>query len=245
MKVYGIIGYPLTHSFSKKYFTEKFEQEEIAGCVYESFPLNAVIEFNDLLNNTTGLQGLNVTIPYKKQIIPLLDDIKNIPVGIKACNCIHINKGKTFGYNTDITGFERSLVPLLKNHHAQALILGNGGAAEAVKYVLQKLNISFGIVGRRIENDCTLTYADLNEEIIEGNPLIINTTPLGTFPNVNEWPDIPYEFLTSGHLLYDLIYNPFKTVFLQKGEEQGATIKNGYEMLEIQAEESWKIWNAG
>ena len=243
MKVYGIIGYPLTHSFSKKYFTEKFEQEEITGCVYETFLLNAINEFNDLLSNTAGLQGLNVTIPYKKQVIPFLDDIKNIPVGIKACNCIRINKGKTFGYNTDITGFERSLVPLLKKHHTQALILGNGGAAEAVKYVLQKLNISFGIVGRRIEDDCTLTYADLNEEIIEGNPLIINTTPLGTFPDVNEWPDIPYQHLTSGHLLYDLIYNPVKTIFLQKAEEQGAAIKNGYEMLEIQAEESWKIWN--
>ena len=245
MKVYGIIGYPLTHSFSKKYFTEKFEQEEITGCVYETFPLNAINEFNELLNKTPELQGLNVTIPYKKQVISLLDDIKNIPVGIKACNCIRINKGKTFGYNTDITGFERSLVPLLKKQHTQALILGNGGAAEAVKYVLQKLNISFGIVGRRIEDDCTLTYADLNEEIIEGSPLIINTTPLGTFPDVNEWPDIPYQYLTSGHLLYDLIYNPVKTIFLQKAEEQGATIKNGYEMLEIQAEESWKIWNAG
>lgn len=244
MKVYGIIGYPLTHSFSKKYFTEKFLREGIKDCLYEVYPIMSIYKMKDMIKQNSGLRGLNITIPYKQLVLRHLYSTQNIPFGVRACNCVKITDGKALGYNTDIVGFEKSLLPLLKDHHTKALILGNGGATEAVKFVLQKLHISYDIVSRKIHDGSTLTYDDLNKDIIVESTLIINTTPLGTFPDVNELPDIPYQHLTSAHLLYDLIYNPVKTIFLQKAEEQGAAIKNGYEMLEIQAEESWKIWNA-
>ena len=243
MKCYGIIGYPLSHSFSKKYFTEKFLQDGIAGCVYEAYPIKAIDELTGLLKQNPGLLGLNITIPYKQSIFQFIDDTQNIPAGLKACNCIKIIAGKIIGYNTDITGFERSLLPLLNKHHTHALILGNGGAAEAIKFVLQKLKINYQIVSRQIQEGSHLTYTHLDEKIIKQNTLIINTTPLGSFPAVNEYPDIPYRFLTDRHLLFDLVYNPAKTLFLQKGEEQGTAISNGYQMLVIQAAESWKIWN--
>ncbi len=243
MKYYGIIGFPLTHSFSKKYFTEKFQQQNIMDCSYECYPIHSINELHELVKQNPNLLGLNITIPYKQVVLPLLSDASNIPAGLNACNCIKIEGEKLTGHNTDITGFERSVLPLLKKHHTHALILGNGGAAEAVKYVLQKLNISCKVVSRRIHDGSAFTYADLNAAIIEENLLIINTTPLGTFPKTGECPDIPYQYLNAQHLLFDLVYNPAKTLFLQKGEEQGAAIQNGYEMLVIQAEESWKIWN--
>ena len=243
MKYYGIIGYPLTHSFSQQYFNQKFKQLVIPDCRYESFPIRSVDEIQNLVKQNPDLAGLNVTIPYKKQVLDYLTDRSQIPAGLEACNCIKINKSHLTGYNTDITGFEKSLLPLLKKQHNRALILGNGGAAAAVKFVLQKLNISYIIVSSNIHDDSTLTYADLNKKIISENALIINTTPLGTFPNVEACPQIPYQFLGPEHLLYDLVYNPDKTLFQQKGESQGALIKNGKEMLIIQAEESWKIWN--
>jgi shikimate dehydrogenase len=243
MKGYGIIGYPLTHSFSQKYFTEKFQQEGIEDCIYAVYPIRSIYEIKDIIKQNPDLRGLNITIPYKQSVLRYLYSSKNIPPGLSACNCIKITDGEAWGYNTDVTGFEQSLLPHLENHHTKALILGNGGAAEAVKFVLQKLNINYKIVSRKIHDDAVLTYPDLNEAIIKENLLIINTTPLGTFPDIVEYPDIPYQYLTPQHHLFDLIYNPGKTLFLQKGAGQGATIQNGYEMLLIQAEESWKIWN--
>jgi len=243
MKVYGIIGYPLGHSFSKKYFTEKFAREGINDACYQVFPLKTISELKELIALNPELCGLNVTIPHKQSVIVYLDDKTNLPGLMSACNCIKIRNGKLVGYNTDIIGFEKSLLPQLKNHHTHALILGNGGAAEAVKFVLNKLNIAFKIVSRKLHDGVDLTYADLNEEIINNHLLIINTTPLGTSPNVDECANIPYQYLTSSHFLYDVIYNPAKTLFLQKGEEHGAATKNGYDMLVIQAEEGWRIWD--
>ena len=243
MRVFGIIGYPLDHSFSQKYFTEKFQREEISDCTYEAFPIKNIKELEQLFKQQPHLEGLNITIPYKQAVLSFLDDSTNIPFGLNACNCIRVIDEKLVGYNTDVIGFERSLSSQLNDHHKRALILGNGGAAEAVKFVLQRLNINYKIVSRAIHKDAELTYADLDETTIKENLLIINTTPLGTFPAVDGYPEIPYEYLTSQHLLYDLVYNPEKTLFLKKGEERGATIKNGYEMLVIQAEESWDIWN--
>ena len=245
MKEYGIIGYPLAHSFSEKYFSEKFKKEGIPSSSYTPYPLQSINEFPALLEQHPGLMGLSVTIPYKQQVLQYLNDISNIPGGLNACNSIRIRDGELKGYNTDIVGFEKALLPHLKEQHSQALILGNGGAATAVKYVLQKLRISFTQVSRNPAEGVRLTYAGLDEKTIKENGLIINTTPLGTFPAVNECADIPYQYLTPRHLLFDLVYNPAKTLFLQKGEDRGAAIVNGYMMLVLQAEESWKIWNAG
>lgn len=242
MKTYGLIGYPLTHSFSQKYFTEKFQREGITDCHYEVYPMQSVDEITGLIKKNPDLRGLNVTIPYKQLILRYLNSTR-IPEGLRACNCIKIKEGKLIGHNTDVAGFERSFLPHLKSHHKTALILGNGGATEAVKFVLQKSDISYKIVSRKIHDGADLTYQDLNEQIINEHKIIINTTPLGTFPNIDDCPDIPYQFLTTGHFLYDLVYNPEKTLFLQRGEACGASIKNGYEMLTLQAEESWRIWN--
>lgn len=243
MKTYGIIGSPLTHSFSQQYFTEKFQREGITDARYEVYPISAVDQVHGLIRENPGLRGLNVTIPYKQSVLRHLDDVSNLPAGLQACNCIRIENGKTFGYNTDVTGFELSVLPLLKKQHTAALVLGNGGAAEAVRSVLQKLKIPCTTVSRNVQADGSLTYSRVDQSVIESNKLIINTTPLGTFPGTGECPDIPYRYLTPEHILFDLVYNPAKTLFLQKGEAQGAVIKNGYEMLVLQAEESWKIWN--
>ncbi len=244
MKTYGIIGSPLTHSFSQQYFTEKFQREGITDARYKVYPISAVDQVHGLIRENPGLRGLNVTIPYKQSVLRHLDDVSNLPEGLQACNCIRIENGKTFGYNTDVTGFELSVLPLLKKQHTAALVLGNGGAAEAVRSVLQKLKIQCTTVSRNVPGDGSLTYSRVDQSVIESNKLIINTTPLGTFPRTGECPDIPYRYLTPEHLLYDLVYNPAKTLFLQKGEAEGAVIKNGFEMLVLQAEESWKIWNA-
>ncbi len=243
MRLFGLIGYPLSHSFSKKYFTEKFEREAINDCRYELFPLISIDALSSLLQKQPALEGLNVTIPYKKAVLPFLDSVKNIPPGLEACNCIRIKDGKLSGFNTDVIAFEKSLSSLLKPHHKKALVLGNGGAAAAIGYVLKKLGIDFHLVSRAIHDGSTLTYKDLNEEIISECHLVINCTPLGMHPKPDEFPHIPYRYITDKHLLYDLLYNPPVTLFLQKGQERGAVIKNGLEMLELQAEESWKIWN--
>ncbi|MCX6314763.1 MAG: shikimate dehydrogenase [Sphingobacteriales bacterium] len=242
-KVYGIIGYPLTHSFSQKYFSEKFLQEGLSDCRYEVFPLTDINAFPALIISQPELLGLSVTIPHKQTVIALLDHTDGIPSGLHACNCIKLMDGKTYGFNTDIIGFEGSLVPLLHSGHRNALVLGNGGAAEAVRFVLDKLGITHTTVSRSATAETGLTYAALDKALIEKNTLIINTTPLGTFPNVEACAAIPYEFLGKQHLLYDLVYNPAQTLFLEKGAAQGAQTKNGYEMLLIQAEESWRIWN--
>lgn len=243
MRLFGLIGYPLSHSFSKKYFEDKFKREGLADCRYELFPLKSIGSLKEILKENPDLEGLNVTIPYKQQVLSFLDSFSNIPEEIKACNCIKINEGKLFGYNTDVIGFEKSLQPLLKPWHKKALILGNGGATGAVTFILKKLDITYDIVSRSLHANSTLCYKDLGDRVMRENLLIINTTPLGMYPQTDQYPDIPYEFITSNHLLYDLIYNPAKTLFLQQGEEKGATIKNGEEMLILQAEESWRIWN--
>jgi shikimate dehydrogenase len=240
---FGLIGYPLSHSFSKKYFTEKFQKEGLKDHVYDLFPIATIDELPGVLSTHPDLIGLNVTIPYKQQVLKYLD-ASNLPKGVEACNCIKIENGKLTGNNTDVMGFEASFTELLKPHHNKALVLGNGGATAAVVYVLRKLNIDYKIVSRKIHDGSALTYNDISVAVIKQHTVIINTTPLGTFPNVDECAPIPYEAITSEHFLFDLVYNPEKTLFLKKGEERGATIKNGYDMLEIQAEESWKIWNA-
>ena len=243
MRLFGLIGYPLSHSFSKKYFTEKFEQEEITECRYDLFPIKTIDELPLLVRNNPELEGLNVTIPYKKQVLSFLD-ASNIPDGLDACNCINITDGNLVGYNTDVTGFERSLKPLLKSYHKKALVLGNGGATAAVIFVLEKLGISFEIVSRKLHDGSTFTYRDIDKKIIAENTLIVNTTPLGMYPDTEACAEIPYQFISDKHLLFDLVYNPDKSLFLQKGEERGARIKNGEEMLILQAEESWRIWNS-
>lgn len=243
MNRYGLIGYPLGHSFSKKYFTEKFEKEGISDCVFDLFPIPSIEEFPALLKSYPDLKGLSVTIPYKQSVMRYLDK-SEIPAGIHACNSIKIANGELTGYNTDAIGFEKSFTELLQPHHTRALILGNGGATEAVTYVLQQKRIAYKIVSRKIHGTSTLTYEDLSEEIIREHTVIINATPLGTYPAIDGCPNIPYQYLTSQHYLFDLVYNPSKTVFLEKGEKRGAAIKNGYDMLAIQAEASWKLWNS-
>jgi shikimate dehydrogenase len=244
MRLFGLIGYPLFHSFSKKYFIKKFEQEGLTDCRYELFPLSTINEIPGILIKYPELEGLNVTVPYKRQVLPFLHSSKNISEGIGACNCIHIKDEKLIGYNTDVIGFEKSFTPLLKPHHKKALVLGNGGSAAAVVFVLKKIAIDFIVVSRDLHDNSSLTYKNIDEQMMKDCNIIINTTPLGMLPNENSCPPIPYQFISEDHLLYDLVYNPAKTLFLQKGEERGAIIKNGEEMLNLQAEESWKIWNA-
>ncbi|MDP4148786.1 MAG: shikimate dehydrogenase [Bacteroidota bacterium] len=257
MKKYGLIGYPLGHSFSQQYFTEKFKRERIEGCAYSAFPIPDISGLGTLLDDDS-LCGLNVTIPYKEQVIAWLDEQDEVVRQIGACNCIKIDRAadlpghrRVRGYNTDVTGFEQSLVGRLRPHHDHALILGTGGAAKAVEYVLLRLGIAYRHVSRSAPPDSSeagdgrpLSYRQLDEALLGRYTLIINTTPVGMHPNIDECPPLPYEAITSRHYLFDLVYNPAKTLFLQKGEARGATTENGYDMLVIQAEESWKIWNA-
>lgn len=244
LRVFGLIGYPLSHSFSLKYFTDKFHQERILNCRYALFPIQSIDNFRPLIHSLPSLAGLNVTIPYKQQVIRYLHSTIGIPHELHACNCIKIENKKLIGYNTDWIGFEKSLLPLLQPHHKKALVLGTGGASEAVIYVLKKLGIEYRLVSRSPRQASILTYNELTSNKIKSFQLIINTTPLGMYPAIHNCPDLPYQSLTSDHLLYDLVYNPEKTLFLEKGEHHGATIKNGNEMLQLQAEESWRIWNA-
>jgi shikimate dehydrogenase len=238
--MYGIIGYPLLQTFSPGYFNKKFEEQGIHD-TYEKFPLNKIDGLKQVLERHPNLKGMNVTIPYKQAVIALLDELDDTAQQIGAVNTISIKNGRLKGYNTDTIGFTNSLKPLLKPRHNKALILGTGGASKAVAYALKKLNISYQFVSRnKIEGQ--LSYTDLNKTIIEDHKLIINTTPLGMVPHENALPDIPYAFLSAEHLLYDLIYHPEETLFLKKGKEYGATIKNGYEMLIGQAEAAWEIW---
>jgi shikimate dehydrogenase len=244
MRTYGLIGYPLGHSFSSKYFAEKFLREGISGCRYEHFSIPEITLLPGLLKQHPDLRGLNVTIPYKKEVLPFLEDSSQLPAGMNACNCIRIDNGKLTGFNTDVLGFRQSLTPLLKKQHHSALILGNGGATEAVKHVLAGLGITYQVIGRSKAPGVDLLYTDLDATLMNHHKIIINTTPLGTFPDVNSCPPVPYEFIEKQHLLYDLVYNPAITRFMEYGASKGATVKNGYEMLVIQAEESWKIWQA-
>ncbi len=246
MKTFGLLGYPLSHSFSKKFFTEKFDNEGISDCVYELFPIENAARMMDLIAENPSLRGLNVTIPHKLNVMPFLNEIENAAKEIGAVNCISIDQSKTQpflkGYNTDAYGFSESLKPLLESNHQKALIFGDGGAAKAVKYVLKQLGIPFQIVVRK-EVEGGLLYADITPELLAEYHLLINTTPLGMSPNLETCPPIPYEALTAKHLAYDLVYNPEEPLFLQKAKSQGAKIKNGLEMLYLQAERSWYIWN--
>ncbi|MHA4812099.1 shikimate dehydrogenase family protein [Flavitalea flava] len=243
MRKFGLIGYPLSHSFSQRFFTEKFEREGITGCVYETYPLKDISELPALLQDP-DLCGLNVTIPYKEQVIPFLQEKNDIVAAINACNCIRIEKGQLTGYNTDVIGFEISLLKKWQPHHTHALILGTGGAAKAVEFVVRKLGLDYRFVSRSprpFTND--LYYDQVNAELIRSHTLIVNTSPLGMYPNTEHFPLLPYEAITARHYLFDLVYNPARTLFLQKGEERGAVVENGYEMLILQAEESWSIWD--
>ncbi|MFK8005900.1 MAG: shikimate dehydrogenase [Saprospiraceae bacterium] len=244
---FTLIGYPLSHSFSQKYFTEKFEREQISNHEYFLSPLEKIEDFPNLLSAHPNLAGLNVTIPYKEKILPFLDEISEEAKAIGAVNTIKIKDGKLKGFNTDVYGFEKSLLDLLsqkqKNISVEnALVLGTGGAAKAVVFILKKLGINPIVISRKKEKG-DLTYDDLDTIIFDECRLIVNTTPLGMLPNVDSCPNLPFHRINAKYYLYDLVYNPEKTVFLTRGESQGASIKNGLEMLHLQAEKSWEIWN--
>lgn len=246
MNLYGLIGYPLSHSFSKKFFEAKFEKEGMAGYAYENFPIESIDKLPAMLGDNPDLKGFNVTIPYKEQVIPFLDLKDEVVARIGACNCVRVENGKLSGFNTDVYGFETSLKKYLKPYHTKALVLGSGGAAKAVAYVLKTLRIDYLYVSRKSSPgvDHQLKYHELTADIMQSHLLIINTTPLGMYPAVETAPPLDYNQISSHHYLFDLVYNPEKTVFLLKGEARGAAIQNGHDMLILQAEESWRIWNS-
>jgi shikimate dehydrogenase len=244
MRKFGLIGFPLGHSFSGKYFSEKFQRASIEDCSYSNFEIESVSALPGILKDPE-LKGLNVTIPYKESVIPFLHKKDKVVEETGACNCIRIDKGQLTGYNTDVIGFEESLSGKLTVMDKCALILGTGGSSKAVAWVLHKKGIDFLFVSRKKSGSANLIgYEDLNREIIETHSLIINSTPLGMSPNPGVCPPIPYEWIGPKHYLFELIYNPAKTLFMEKGEAVGARIKNGADMLAIQAEASWAIWNA-
>jgi len=246
MTTFGLIGYPLTHSRSPEIFARLFREENLTGFEYRLFPLQSIQEFPDLIANHPDLRGLNVTIPYKTSIMGFLDHLSPEAQGIGAVNCIRVEyrPGKPFlsGYNTDANGFIESVRPFLEPAHTRALVLGTGGASRAVIYALKQEGIEYQVVSRRGDTPGVMTYQALTESVIREFPVIINTTPVGMFPDTGAFPDIPYEAVHPGHLLVDLIYNPPKTTFLKKGEQAGAVCVNGLKMLELQALGSWKIW---
>lgn len=247
MKKYGLLGYPLGHSFSRDFFNRKFQDEKI-NAEYVNFEIPEIRFAKEVILENPELCGLNVTIPYKQLIIPYLNELSDEAKAIGAVNVIRIGrKGKKVhlkGFNSDVIGFVQSIQPLLEPHHQKALILGcTGGASKAVRYGLEtKLNLEVKGVSRR-PSESSITYAEITPELLEDYTVIVNCTPSGMYPHVNECPELPYEALTSRHLLYDLIYNPEETLFLQKGAQQGAKTKNGMEMLLLQAIASWDIWN--
>ena len=247
MRTFGLIGYPLSHSFSKKFFSTKFEQENITECAYELFPIEKAESIFALIEQNPLLCGLNVTIPHKLAVLPFIDELDEAAATIGAVNCISIEreneKVRLKGYNTDAYGFAESLKPLLEKQHQKALVFGNGGAAKAVKYVLNQLGIPFIVVVRKKAEE-TILYEEITSALLDEYKILINTTPLGMSPNYHTFPPIPYQYLTEQHLAYDLVYNPEETMFLSKAKEQGAKIKHGLEMLYLQAERSWYIWSA-
>ncbi len=237
---FGLIGRNISYSFSQGYFTEKFDELGLKGHSYENFDLEDIAFFPDLIAEQ-AIKGLNVTIPYKEEIIPYLDCLDAEANSIGAVNTIKFTDEGLVGYNTDAHGFQESLKPHLKKHHKKALVLGTGGASKAITYVLDKLGIDFCYVSRTPSKH-QLSYIDLNRDKLEKYQIIINCSPVGTYPNTNEKPDIPYHYITNDHLLFDLIYNPSKTSFLKQGERYGAMIQNGLPMLQLQAEKAWQIW---
>ena len=247
MRRFGLIGFPLSHSFSEKYFAEKFRNEGITDVSYENFPLESIHEFPGLITSVKDLAGLNVTIPYKEKIIPYLDELAGEAAAVQAVNTIRIvpqgDRMHLTGYNTDVWGFEVTLKPLLKPWHTFALVLGTGGAAKAVGYVLKKLGLEVWYLSRKPKGEKTIRYNELTGPMLQQIKVLVNTTPLGMFPATDTCPEIPYRYLTPEHLLYDLVYNPSETLFMKQGKAQGATVVNGLEMLRQQAEKSWRIWN--
>jgi len=242
MKKLGLIGFPLNVSFSKDYFEKKFEREKLSGHTYELFPLVDISEFPEFLKSHPDLCGLNVTIPHKKAVMPYLDELDETASEAGAVNVIKFQKnGKLIGYNSDVFGFEQSFLPLLKSHHRSALILGTGGAAMAVAFVFRKHKIPYQFVSRQ-KTSKTLTYADIHQNGFDSFNIIINTTPLGMTPNADTCPDLPYGKITSDFLCYDLIYTPKETLFLKKSKAESAVVKNGLEMLHLQADQAWEIW---
>ena len=244
--LYGLLGYPLGHSFSRNYFNNKFEAEDI-DAEYINFEIPDINMLMEVISEYYNLNGLNVTIPYKEQVIPFLDELDEDAANIGAVNVIKIiHKNNDLilkGYNSDVVGFCDSISPLIKPHMKKALILGTGGAAKAVCYGLKKLGIESQFVSRK-KTENTITYPELNKDIIDEHHIIVNTTPLGMYPNVDDCPDIPYELLTEKHLCYDLLYNPDETLFMKNAKGYGATVKNGLEMLLLQAFVSYEIWNS-
>ena len=249
MKTYGLIGYRLGYSFSKGFFTDKFEQENLPEHEYVNFELDRIDEFSEIFKTNDHIAGLNCTIPYKQQIMPFLDEIDEEAAKVGAINTVKIirneNGLKLKGFNTDIYGFENSLKPMLNEKHKKALILGTGGASKAIKYILTKLGLSF--ISASIEEKLPadeIRYEQIDDALLQECLVVINATPLGTFPKIDTCPNIPYELLTADHVLFDLVYNPEETLFMQKGKAQGAAVKNGLEMLHLQAIKAWEIWNA-
>lgn len=243
--MYGLLGKSLMHSFSKSFFEDKFSKLSL-NSTYNLFEMDSIEQFVDLLNETPELAGLNVTIPYKQQILPFLNEIDSVAERIGSVNVVKISNGKTTGFNSDYYGFKQSLlnfIPNVKEKKIKALILGYGGAAKTVEFVLNEFNIASTIVSRN-KTEKTKNYVELNEEIISNYKLIINTTPLGMYPNIELYPEIPYGYISKSHFCYDLIYNPNETMFLNNSKKYGAKTKNGLEMLYIQAEKSWEIWNS-
>ncbi|MBD8389751.1 shikimate dehydrogenase [Dysgonomonas sp. BGC7] len=246
MDIYGLIGHPLKHSFSQRFFTEKFAKEGI-DAEYHTFDIPDIALLEKIMELHKGLNGLNVTIPYKEKVIQYLDSLDPEAEKIGAVNVIKFLRDeeglRLVGYNSDIVGFQSSIKPLINNLiHKKALILGTGGASKAVKHGLQNLGLETKFVSRTSKNG-SYTYQDLSKEILSEYKVIVNSSPVGTFPDIDSSPDIPYQYLTADHLLYDLVYNPAETSFLKQGKAMGATVKNGAEMLELQAIEAWDIWN--
>ncbi len=240
---FGLIGKSLSHSFSRSYFEKKFIENELNDHFYKNFELETIEQFSNVLK-TQNLKGLNVTNPYKESIIPFLDELSIEAKEIGAVNCINIVNGKTIGYNTDAYGFGQSIKPFLDTTHGRALILGTGGASKAVAYALKKIGVEvFFATSSNKKNTNTFFYDEINEGMMRAFKLIINTTPLGLYPNINEAPALPYHLFTDKHLAYDLIYNPEQTLFLKQAKEKGAVTINGLSMLHLQAQKSWEIWN--
>jgi shikimate dehydrogenase len=249
MKCYGLIGYPLTHSFSARYFSEKFEREAITSCSYKNYPLENIGLLPKLIAENGDLVGLNVTIPYKEKVIPYLNQVDREIAAIGAINTIKIvrKKGKVdlLGFNTDTYGFLTSINPWLKRHYHSALILGTGGASKAAAYVLNRLGFDVTHVSRHPKGLNHISYAQVTAEVISKNQVIVNASPVGMYPDINSCPALPYEFLTPDHVLFDLVYNPPETRFMAMGRKMGASVINGLQMLHLQAEKAWEIWNTG
>lgn len=264
MKLYGLIGYPLTHSFSEKYFKAKFQKENISDVDFKTFAIKDLKDFSSIIKSNDNLKGLSVTIPHKENIIPFLDELDETAKNIGAVNCVKIVRSsenvdsstiqnlkpetsnvKLIGFNTDAYGFQQSIKPFLETQHEKALIIGTGGAAKAVAYVLKNIGIDVHFVSRKTNHSTnnSFSYSELNQNIVSKIKLIVNATPLGMYPNTNESPEIPYEYITSEHLCYDLIYNPEESLFLQKAKNNGAVTINGLSMLHHQADKAWEIWN--